>query len=77
MREYIFDYSKLKGKIREKYKVQENFAKVLGIANNTLSTKLNNTSDFSQLQIYKAINALELQKSDVCDYFFSLEVQKN
>ncbi len=74
MKTHIFDYSKLKGKIREKYKVQENFAKVLGIANNTLSTKLNNASDFSQSQIYKAVEALDIQKSDICDYFFSLEV---
>lgn len=74
METYNFDYSKLKGKIREKYKVQENFAKVMGIAKNTLSIKLNNMSDFSQSEIMRAVEALDLQKSDICDYFFSLEV---
>lgn len=72
MRTYKFDYSKLKGKIREKYKVQESFAKALGIATATLSVKLNNMSDFTQSEIFKAVEVLGLNTSDICDYFFSL-----
>lgn len=37
----LFDYNKLKGKIKEKYKSQSNFALTIGWSNRTLSLKLN------------------------------------
>ena len=38
---YFYIYDDLKGKIRARYKTQDNFATALGISNATLSAKLN------------------------------------
>lgn len=65
-----FNYSKLRGRIREKCGNNAVFAKKLGIHDSTLSQKLNNMSDFSQNEIFKSIRILELKESDIPDYFF-------
>ena len=41
-----FDYCKLRGKIREKFESDNNFAKALSISRVSLSQRLNNKSDF-------------------------------
>lgn len=71
-----FLYSKLKGKIKEKYGTQEAFAKRLGISRTSLSLKLNNLSEFSQREIMDSITLLGLNGAEVDEYFFTLEVQK-
>lgn len=70
----VFDYSKLKGRIREKFGNNYNFAKELGCNNSTLSLKLNNQSEFSQKEIFTAIRILNLNESDIPDYFFAVIV---
>jgi transcriptional regulator with XRE-family HTH domain len=72
-----FDYSKLCGKIKEKCKTQERFAKLMGIARTSLSAKLNNNSEFTQQEINKAIEVLNLTQSEIPEYFFREKVQKN
>lgn len=42
-----FDYSKLKGRIVEKYGSQKNFAKAFGISENSMSLKMSNKTFFS------------------------------
>ena len=49
-----YNFDKLKGKIKEVFNTQNEFADALGIAPNTLSSKLNNQSDFSSNEISKA-----------------------
>ena len=46
-----FDYSKLRGKIKEVFGTQDKFAKALGISRATLSLKLNNISEFTQQEM--------------------------
>lgn len=72
-----FDYSKLKGKIRESFDTQESFAKALGISRTSLSFKLNNHVDFTQTEIKKSCELLGVKKQEISDYFFSSKVQKN
>ena len=72
----MFDYKKLRGKIREVFGTQENFANALGISKVSLSLKLNNTRDFTQGEISKAAALLEIKPSDVPAYFFAQKVQK-
>ena len=72
-----FDYAKLRGKIREKYKRQELFAKDIGIANTTLSSKLNNITEFSQTQILRAAEVLNLKKEEITPYFFCVISSEN
>lgn len=49
-----YDYSKLKGKIKECFATQWDFAQKLGISDTSLSYKLNNKTVFDQDKIYKA-----------------------
>ena len=65
-----FDYSKLRGKIREKYKTQEVFAGELGISAASLSDKLNEKSDFSHGEITLACDKLGMPYECISEYFF-------
>ena len=65
-----FDYSKLRGKIREKYKTQEIFAGELGISAASLSDKLNEKSDFSHGEITLACDKLGIPYECISEYFF-------
>lgn len=73
----IFDYSKLKGRIKEKCGTNSKFAELLGCSNTTMSAKINNISEFSQGEIVKSINILDLENKDIPCYFFTPKVQKN
>lgn len=65
-----FDYSKLRGKIIEKYGSQMKFAKEIGITNETLSRKMQGKSYFRQDEIYKISNLLGIAREQVDSYFF-------
>lgn len=69
-----FDYSKLKGKIVEKYDTQINFAKEYGVSENTLSQKLNNKMRFTSDDIIKICEMLSIPKEEVGQYFFTQKV---
>lgn len=64
-----FNYSKLRGKIVEKYETIENFALAMGQTTASLSLKLSNKRQFTQKDIIKAKKLLGLTKVD--EYFFS------
>ncbi len=70
-----FDYSKLSGKIREKYGTQSNFAKALGISERSLSLKIGGKRAWTQAEMDRAISCLELDSQDIPDYFFKKKVQ--
>lgn len=70
MSEPIFDYSKLRGKIKEKFNTQDNFASALGIGRVSLSQRLNNQIEFNDREILKAIGLLGLTSDDISEYFF-------
>lgn len=76
MEKLFFDYSKLAGKIREKFGTQKEFAKELGISEGTLSLKMTNYTYFSQAEIRKAMQLLDLDPGFVTDYFFTPKVEK-
>lgn len=65
----IFQYNKLKGKIKECFGTQRKFAEALGVSERTLSLKLNNKIYFSQEEIEKASELLNI--NDVKLYFFT------
>lgn len=70
-----FNYSKLKGKIIEKYGTQAAFARGMGISERTLSLKLNNKIYFKQDEITKASSLLNFNSEEICEYFFNRQVQ--
>ena len=72
MKNIRFNYSKLRGRIIEKFGTQQAFAAELGISDCSISVKLNGHSYFSQTEIAKAINILGIDPSEVASYFFTV-----
>lgn len=70
----IFDYSKLKGKMKEKDYTQKNAAEDLNIDKSTFNLKINNNGYFSQNEIFILAGKLDILKRDIQDYFFTLKV---
>ena len=67
-----FNYNKLKGKIKEVYGTQQEFAKALGISPTTLNTRFKNETFFNQSEIEKTKYLLDLKnEQDIMDIFFT------
>ena len=73
----VFDFSKLRGRIKEIYGTQTAFAVAMLMNEATLSNKLNNNVEFSPKEIIRACLLLSIGLKDVNIYFFTLKVQKN
>ena len=73
----IFNYSKVKGLIKEKYETQERFAKAVNMSRTAISQRLNNIIDFSDKEIVKWCIALGIEFKNIPIYFFAAEVQKH
>jgi len=67
-----FDYSKLKGRIVEKFGNNTNFAEAMGWSLSTNGKKLSNTVMWQQDEIVKAVKLLDLKLADILAYFFTL-----
>ena len=70
-----FDYSKLRGRIVEKFGTMSVFAKAMGWSLRTMSLKMTNARFWKQSDIEKAINLLEIDAADIPIYFFVRKVQ--
>jgi transcriptional regulator with XRE-family HTH domain len=70
----MYDYSKLRGRIVEKYGTLSNFAEALGITLVVVSQKMNNKSGFSRADIEKWSNLLDISSSEYDVYFFAHKV---
>lgn len=74
----VYNFDKLKGKIKEVFGNQYDFAKAMGMAPNTLSSKLNNQTDFSSEEISRAIDLLNIKSpSEAWNIFFTKQVENN
>ena len=71
-----FDYSKLRGKIREIFKTQSAFVEAMGMSTTYLSEKLNNKVQFSQKEIDRACDLLQIAKEEIPIYFFTPKVKE-
>lgn len=71
-----FDYSALRGKIREQFGTERNFANAIGMNPSTLSQKLSNKLEFSQQDIMDCLKALHMGSDYIEPYFFTLKVAK-
>ena len=72
MEKLKFDYSKLKGRIKEKCDSQKAFADLLGVTEGTLTSKLQGYTYFTQEEIFKSCDILEINSDKVFNYFFAL-----
>jgi transcriptional regulator with XRE-family HTH domain len=72
----VYDYSKLRGKIRECGYTMEQFAAAIGISPSSLTRKIANTTDFTQSQVVRACSVLKIPYEDLEHYFFALQATK-
>lgn len=69
-----YNYSKLKGRIVEKYNSNARFADKVGVSNVYLSGILNNKRGLTRDNIVKWSDALDIDKTEIGEYFFNVEV---
>lgn len=74
MKAQLYDYSKLRGRIVEKYSTITAFAEVLGVSFSVISMRLHNKAYWPQPDIDKACELLDI--ADPMEYFF-VRVVKN
>ena len=72
-----YDYSKLRGRIKEVVGTEQNFARGLGIGRVSLYKRLQNKLDFSRSEMIRACDLLGIDYSEMAAYFFAAEVQKD
>ena len=70
-----YNYSKLNGRITEKFGTQAEFAKEMNLSERSISLKLNNKVEWKQDEILHASKLLGFPQIEIPNYFFNLEVQ--
>lgn len=77
MSEVEYDYSKLRGRIKEIFCTQGAFASAIGLSDVSVSNKLNNIADWRQEEMEKSIEQLKIPLSEIHIYFFTKKVENN
>lgn len=72
-----YNYSKLKGKIRELEMTLNEYANCIGITEQTLNMRLKNKRPFTQPEIAKTMQLFNEPVENIHLYFFTRKVQKN
>ena len=72
-----YNYSKLKGKIRELEMTLSEYANYIGITEQTLNMRLKNKRPFTQPEIAKTMQLFNEPVENIHLYFFTRKVQKN
>ena len=74
-----FDYSKLIGRIIEKFGSRKAFAEAVGLSENTISKKLSGKRAITKKDIEKwcVPELLDIAIKDIPEYFFAIEVQED
>lgn len=70
-----YDFSKLLGRIAEKFGTQTKFARAMGWSERTNSIKLNGIVDWKRSDILRACEILEIGMEEIPTYFFTVNVQ--
>lgn len=66
----MYDYSKLNGRIVEIFGTQGKFSEAMELSERSISLKLNNRVPFSQNDIKKSAELLNIPIGEISDYFF-------
>ena len=76
-----FDYSFLRGRIRELYQTEKNFTKALnervGMSTGAFSNKINSKTDFTDKEIYVICELLNIPLEEIKQYFFKEKYEFN
>jgi hypothetical protein len=68
-----FDYSKLRGRIIEKYGSQKNFISVIPLGEPAFVQKMKGRVAFKNNEIMLMAEKLDIDKTEIPDYFFCLK----
>lgn len=71
----LYEYSKLKDCIVEKYGTTKAFADAIGWSKRKLALKLNDRANWHTYEIKKAVELLQIADADISDLFFSIKGQ--
>ena len=71
----LYNYSKLIGRIIEKFGTQAAFAEAMKLSERSISLKLNNKVEWKQGEILCASKLLNFSQMEIPDYFFDLSGQ--
>ena len=71
-----FDYSKLAGKITERYGTRGSFATAMGFSSRTMSLKMSGKVPWKQTEIARACSLLSVSDREIPSYFFAEKVQR-
>lgn len=66
-----FDFSKLRGRIIEKFGTCENFAAAMGHSKVWLSSRLNNAVQWRAAELREAARLLEIPEAEIPVYFLT------
>lgn len=66
----VWNYRKLQGRIKEVFGTQDSFADALGISRSSLSQRLNNKLEFSQDEMFKTCELLDIPMVDLPEFFY-------
>lgn len=70
-----YDYSKLSGRIKEKFGTQGRFAEAIRLSEHSVSAKLRGNAAWKQKEIIDVCKALDICLDDIPSYFFAVKVQ--
>lgn len=76
MNKIIFDYSKLRGRIKERYESETKFSAAARISPASLSSKLNNKTYFNPEDILRILKILKIPDEEAKLYFFEEKVRE-
>lgn len=66
----MFNYSKLRGRIKELGFSESEIAKKINISKATISSRFNGNSEFSSKETDCLIDLLQISDNEIKDYFF-------
>lgn len=72
-----FDYTKLRERFKDYGYTQATLSKALGMGRVSLNQRLNNILEFSNNEIFQCCELLEIDNSEIPEYFFTEKVQKS
>lgn len=67
----LYNYNKLRGRIVEKYGTQYKFAEAVGMSKQGVSLKMTGKTSFSQGDINKWCDLLDIKTEQIAEYFFA------
>ena len=67
----MFDYQRLKLKIKSVYKTQSRMAEAIGISRSTLNLKLSGKAEWGQYEMFKVLRLLGESIDRITMYFYN------